>query len=201
VREKNQYRLFFTDKYALYATFFGNDLMGMMPILLDHKVQCIASQEDESGNEVVMFGSDNGMVYQMEKGTSFDGANIECFLYLHFHHMGNPDLIKKWRGASIEATGDGYHELQISHDVAYSSTLKKQATSKNVVVNFSNIRWDSGNSWDTLIWDGSTMAPNRIKLSNSGENISLIMRSNADYYEPIKITGANIRYNNRRPKR
>ncbi|TFH51408.1 MAG: hypothetical protein E4H01_00520 [Lysobacterales bacterium] len=51
VRDKNQYRLFFSDKTALYMTMNGTDSRGIMPVLLQHQITCVWSQENATGSE------------------------------------------------------------------------------------------------------------------------------------------------------
>ncbi len=74
VRDKSQYRLFFSDGYVLYFTF--SKAGGFMPVKLPNAATWAWSSEESDGSEVVYFGSTNGMVYQMERGTSFDGDPV-----------------------------------------------------------------------------------------------------------------------------
>jgi hypothetical protein len=96
-RDKSQYRLFFSDQYALYLTFDGRKVIGMMPMLLGNAVRCVWSSEESDGSETIFFGSTNGMVYQMEKGTSFDGDAIEHYLHLAFNFSKSPRVNKRYR--------------------------------------------------------------------------------------------------------
>lgn len=75
-RERSQYRVFFTDKTALYLTFNRGKLIGAMPQRLLHTVECITSEENGAGDEEIYFGSDDGYVYQLDVGTSFDGEAV-----------------------------------------------------------------------------------------------------------------------------
>jgi hypothetical protein len=68
VRIRNQYRVFFNDKYSLYLTFNNNQLVGIMPIQYAHTMTCVCSVEGASaGDEVILMGADNGYVYRAEK--------------------------------------------------------------------------------------------------------------------------------------
>ena len=93
VRQKNQYRLFFADGRALYLTFKGSRMIGVMPINLERKISTVHSSEDHEGFERIFFGTEDGVVYEMEKGTSFDGENIAAYLQLHADYLG-----KQWQG-------------------------------------------------------------------------------------------------------
>jgi hypothetical protein len=191
-RDKSQYRLFFSDKYALYITMSGNKVLGMMPQRFEHSVECIFSLENNAGNEVIMFGSDDGFVYQLEKGTSFDGDAINRYLVFHFHHSKSPRVSKAYKSLSLEAEGTGYAEFNFSYELGYADTDIAQPTSTTNTLDFSAGRWDTG-TWDTGFWDGRTLQPSNFKLEGTGENISLIIRSESDYFFPIKFSGALLR--------
>lgn len=199
-REKSQYRLFFADKYALYVTTDNRKVTGIMPQLFNDKVECMFSLEDSSGNEIIMFGSEDGFVYQLDKGTSFDGDDIETFLVLHFNSQGMESWIKSYLGAVMEVAGNGYSEYNFTYELGYNSVLIPQPNSVTEILNFSDVRWDSF-VWDAFIWDGTVLEPSRITLQGSAENISLIFRNNSDYYSPISFHGAQLRLLPRRQLR
>lgn len=202
-RDKSQYRLFFSDKYALYVTTENRKVIGMMPQLLNDEVKCIYSLEDVAGNEVIKFGSSDGFVYHMEKGTSHDGVAIETIQSFHFHHSKAPRRLKTYKDISFEISGDGYAEFNFSFELGYNSTNIQQGTSVNKVTNFSgSTKWDTaGSVWDTGVWDGFTLTPSIMKLNGSAENISLIILSNSDYFSPIVFSSSLIHYMYRRQLR
>lgn len=199
-RNKNQYRLFFSDGYALFITMNGNKLMGIMPILFPDKVTCAWSAEKVDGTEVMFFGSDNGMVYQMEKGTSFDGADIEAHIYFHYHYAKMLRRNKAWKDVALEASGTGYARYNIGYELDYNSIDKSQSVTESAILAFQSGKWDEGN-WDSGFWDGQSIKPGFHKLRGSSENISLIISKTSDYYKPIRFSGAYFRILPRRQLR
>ncbi len=199
VREKNQYRLFFGDESALYVTFSNRKVLGMMTEQLDHKVTCMHSVETSSGGEEIFFGSDDGYCYQMEKGTSFDGAAIETFAMFEYYNLGTPRLNKTYKGATVEATGNGYAEFSLGFELGYSSQDIHQPTSQanaadfEATVSFVESRWDVGN-WDNGFWDGVSVSPSNFKIVGTAENIAMILYTNSDEYQPIHYSGIMLRY-------
>lgn len=200
VRDKNQYRLFFTDKTALYVTTEGTKIVGLMPIIFTDTVECIASLEQNDGTEVMMFGSSDGFVYQLDKGTSFDGDDIEAFFKLHYNFLKSIRWLKAYKGLTLEASGSGYSEFSISVELGYNSTDISQPATQNQVLPFTTVQWDTF-VWDQFIWDGANLGPSSVKLEGSGENISIVIRKNSDYFTPISLTGAMVRYVHRRQLR
>lgn len=197
VRDKNQYRIFYTDKTAFYITMDGTKILGSMPVALNHEVTAMYSMEDNDGNEVIKFGSTDGFVYQMEKGTSFDGDPIIGFMFFHFVYFKSLRWIKKWLGIVMEISGDGYAEFDFSYDLGYGASEIPQASPVTSIAELSESRWDIS-TWDAFIWDGLTLTPTTKKLNGSAENISLIITRESDYFAPLTYSGALLRYTLRR---
>lgn len=199
-RNKNQYRIFYTDKTAFYITMDGRKIKGIMPVHLDHKVTAMYSRENSAGNEVIKFGSTDGFVYQLDKGTSFDGGSIESLMFFHYMSSKYIRWIKKYVGATIEASGNGYAEFNFGYDLGYGATNIPQPGTETNVAEFSESRWDLF-VWDAFIWDGKTLAPTSNKLRGSAENIALVITKNSDYFTPVKMSGALLRFSLRRQLR
>lgn len=204
VREKNQYRIFFSDNSALYVTKQGRKIVAMMPVTLDHPVVSIVSQETANGEEEIYFGSDNGYVYQMECGTSFDGGEIDAYIRLHYTNDGVRRLKTFQDSVTIEAQGSGYAEIDFGYDLDYGSENTFQAVDTNKEIEFSSdSRWDDGGAlWDTLFWDGRTLAPTTgLDFRGTAENVGFLVRKRSDYFSPVRLTGIHYRYQVRRPMR
>ncbi len=192
-RAKSQYRLYFSDNSALYITFEGRKVLGMMPQMLDHQITCVISQEDTSGNERIYAGTESGYVMEMEKGTSFDGAAIDWYFMTHFAHFGSPRLQKRYFSASIETVGLGYCAFQFSFELGYGSTALHQPTADlSIEAEFNASRWDEF-TWDQFWWDGQSISPSYAKLFGDAENISFVLRGSSAEYNPILFSGINTR--------
>ena len=196
-RTKSQYRIFFSDGYVLYVTFGANKILGMMPVKLAHAATWVYSSEESDGSETIFFGSTDGMVYQMEKGTSFDGDAIAHKFHLSWDWLKSAQLIKRFHSASLEVAGTGYSEFSFTFRLGYGLTDIAQPETQNEVTSFSPTVWDQF-QWDDFVWDGASLFPSLVDLGGESENISLMISGSSDYCEPIKFSGAMIRYSNRR---
>jgi len=192
-RDKNQYRLFFSTGYALYVTMIGNKVRGMMPQLFFDRVTCAWSGEAADGTEEMFFGSTDGMVYQLDKGTSHDGEPIETYLHFAYHHAGSPRQIKDYRHCGLEVSGNGYSEFAFSYLLGYGTTEISQPGTATLVTSFTASFWDAF-TWDAFIWDGQTLMPSEVGMRGSAENVSLLINSSSDYFLPITLGGATIHY-------
>jgi hypothetical protein len=196
-RDKSQYRLFFSDNTALYITFRGHKSIGVMPMLFENPVRCVCSVEETNGAETILFGSSNGMVYQMEKGTSFDGAEIERYLTLAYNFSRSPRILKSYRRCALEVAGSGYATFNFTYSLGYGSTDIEQPATESIVTSFAPVYWDSF-TWDSFTWDGISLMPSTAAMAGTAENFSILLRSKSDYHEPIRFSGARVAYVPRR---
>ena len=199
-RDKSQYRLFFSNKDALYVTFVGRKIIGMMPIYFRHPVSWAYSSEDSDGTETIFFGSTDGMVYQMEKGTSYDGGAIDFFFNVAWDFLKQPRMLKRYVDAAMEISGNGYAGFTVGYNVGYSSTDFAQPTSLATSVAFSGAQWDEF-VWDEFTWDGQALSPTMLSLGGEAENISFSIRGSSDYNASITFSGTTVNYIPRRATR
>lgn len=201
VRRKNQFRLFFSGGDGVYMTFKDRKILGMTPVTLPNPVVCISSAEGSSGQEEIYFGSSDGFVYQMDVGTSFDGAAIGWSAELAFNHFGGPRQLKTFRKGVIEVTGSSYCEFNVSNSLSYGSTeFDASIVTALSSASLSATQWDSF-VWDQFFWDGQTLAPSEFDITGTAENIALMFSGSSDEFLPFTINSAIIHYTQRRGMR
>lgn len=196
-REKAQYRVFFSDSYALYMTISNNNVMGAMPVQFPNPVTVVCEGESPDGAETSFFGSTNGYVYRLDAGTSFDGAEISANVTLVFNAIKSPRILKRYRKGSMEITGTSYAEFTFSYDLGYSSTDIGQDIGGSYSSNLISSYWDSVD-WDAFVWDGRTLAPSEVEIRGTAENIAVRIASISDIYAPFTINSTILHYSMRR---
>jgi hypothetical protein len=199
-RDLNQIRYFFTDNTAIYMTIIGNRLMGVSQITLAHSVECICSLENSSGDEAIYFGSSNGYVYQMNKGTSFDGDDITAFFRTPFYHYKTPRLRKRFMTAVLEIRATDYMELSFAPELEYGSSDVEQPGTSAVAVSGGGAVWDVS-YWDSMVWDGQEVTQQEMDLTGTSENMSMLVYSSGDYFAPFVVNSAIVHYMQRRQMR
>lgn len=197
-RDLSQYRLFFSNNYAIYMTMIGEKQIGVMPMLFAHTVRCAWNGIKEDGTEVSFFGGDNGLVFQMEKGTSHDGSDIEAYFRLAYNFSGGPTILKTYRGGRLEINGSGYCEFSFGYALGYNASDVIQPDAQTIVANLSSEAWDGAFVWDQGVWDGQTLTPSTMEITGDAENISIAIQSTGDYFQPFSVTGGVINYTPRR---
>ncbi len=187
-RTKSQYRIYFSDNTGIYITMDNQKVTGLGPVLLADIMRVMCSIENNSGSEEIYAGSDNGFVFQMEKGTSHNGDEIEVIGSTHFIHSNRPRREKHYQDVSFEISGSGYAEFDYAYELGYNTTDIPQASSVSKVTEFSSVFWDNF-TWDNFTWDGETISPTQVDMDGTAENVSHIFKSNSDYFSPIIMSG------------
>ena len=196
-RDLNQYRLFFSDKYAIYMTIGTKGVVGLLPVQLEHVVRCICSQKLTTGAERIFFGSSGGFVYRMNAGSSFDGAPIAHRLKLVFNHTKSPRTRKRYRKLALEIQSAAYAEFLASYILGYGTSEVEQPGNTFLTSTFSPSYWDSF-VWDAFYWDGLSLSPSEMSLDGTEVNISLLISGSSDAIYPFTLAGAFIHFSPRR---
>lgn len=193
IANKNQYWLFFQDKTALCCTINDGKMTSFMPCRFNHVVCCAFAFENESGEEIVMFGDENGYVHQFYKGTSFDGEELEWFFDLSFDPLSSPMTTKKFRMGRFEVMGDGYAEFNFSYCFEYETDQMEPGASTHSELDLNSVTWDNF-TWDNFTWDGKSLTPQDFEIKGSGVNISMSFKGSSNMFSPLVFPGAFIQF-------
>ena len=200
MRSKSQYRLFFSDGYGLYLTSVNQQYLGAMPVLFPNPVSCIDEDDTSAYGMASYFGSSDGQgyVYQLDMGTSFDGANIDAHISLAWDDINSPRILKRFRAASVEMQGNTYASISFGYFLGYASANIGQPVNVNYPSSFSGVPiWDTF-VWDNFIWDGQTLAPTDVDMTGTAENVQVIISSTTNYIGTFNINSVIYHYSPRR---
>ena len=200
VKSKGQYRLFFNDGTGIYATFAGNKLAGFLRVDLGKVVYAICSAEDALGDEVLFFGSDDGYVYQLDKGTSFDGGEIEAILRFSYYHYDTPTRDKRFRKIQFEMSANSDVEIKFQPDFSYADPDVPEARTRDLSIDGSGGYWNIA-YWNDFNWSGQIISTAEDNLDGIGTNMGLLILSEATYEQPHTLQGATVHYSPRRIRR
>lgn len=199
-RARNQYRLYGSDGTGLSMT-VGAGRNGLEYYFTEFKypvnVACTVTGEDSTGKDVVFFGSTAGMVYQADKGSSFDGEDIEAYIWLPFNHSKSPDVLKTYRKATMEMTATGYASIRFSVEFSYGDTDIQAHISESREIQGTGGYWDLAN-WETFYYDTKVVSSPSVPISGDGTNMSLIFYNKTDIDRGHKLDGVIVQYTPRR---
>ena len=199
-KDRSQYRIFFSDLSGLYISLINGKFLGCMPVRFAHAVTVAWQSEDASGKDVSYFGSTNGMVYQLDKGSSFDGNNIDAYFVLNWNAMKSPRLHKRFRKVALEVQGVAYAAFSFGYQLGYGSTEIDQPDPTSYASSFNAAYWDTM-TWDAFTWDGATLAPTEVEMAGTAENYQATFSSTTDYLYAFTINSMIVQYSMRRRMR
>lgn len=129
--------------------------------------------ELDGASRIFATGQD-GWVYMLDRGRSFDGADIEAWFKTAYASFGTPWQTKTFKRFEVEIRGQSAGELQAQTDYSYGDT----AMSANAIQSATNnpipppaSPWDLG-TWDTGTWDSQYSTMLSIRSGGRGENVA-----------------------------
>jgi len=187
-KDKNQYRLFFSDKSVLVGTIANGQVVGFTNWLLSDTPSFIAENH---------FGSTDGKVMKMDTGSSFNGVAIQSFLRLAFTPLGTPQNKKRYRKAILEVESGGQSTLNYVADYDYGtggSSVSVQTTIPGAVSGGGGGGfWDVA-TWDNFVWSSAVVAQAEAYLNGTGKNISLLIVHTSATDPAFTVQGVQLNY-------
>jgi hypothetical protein len=200
-REKSQYRLFFKDGFALFATVLNQQYLGSALILFPSVINCVDSTNLVTDDEATYAGSTSGFVYQLDVGTSFDGGDIFAYFMTAWDAIKSPRILKRFRAASIEVQGGSYAEIRYGYQLGYDSDQIAQIPAVDVPLNIGGLpHWDTF-VWDDFTWDGGGLTPTDVDETGTAENIRVTISSSSNYIAAYTVNSIIHHYSMRRGMR
>lgn len=193
-RAKDQYRIFWSDGTGT-SIFLHHKMPEITQFSYDITAQCAVSGEDSSGNEIMFFGDEDGFVYQIDKGNSYDGSEMTAILRLTFTHLGSPTINKRFHHATADIDAGVDTSLSVLAEYDYAGTAVSP-DSFTLALEGGGGFWDDVD-WDEFNWDGPYAESGSIPLNGRGVNISLAFLSQQTYEAPHTIHGMTIHYSER----
>lgn len=180
VRSKDQYRIFFSDNTCLLMGVSKGKSTGFFLLDLGRVVRCSCSAENLLGDEVLFFGSDDGYVYQMDSGTSFDGAVVNAYARLPYTHMGDPRRRKRVKRAVLEVDASVNSVLSFIPSFDYGDPGASSSVDQAFMVVGGGGFWEEA-LWDEFVWDEQVVGTAYAYLDGTGYNMSMLIQSNVTY--------------------
>jgi hypothetical protein len=199
VRSRDIYRVLFADGFG-FSVYLGKKNPEVMPIDLGKNITCCCSAETDNSTEKIWFGTDTGMIYQMDKGRSFDGGAVQYHIRLPFNHMGGPRVTKRWHKALIEYDSPSQVSLRIAGEVDYADPAEPPLAEQTVPVPGGGGFWDSVN-WDQFYWSAPVEGKIEVYIDAVGQNMSLLLGGEQADEEPHVLQGLTLFFTVRGMKR
>lgn len=202
-RSRNQYRVYGSDGSGLIAT-ASSEKSGLnwVPVVYFTQFQypislnCIVPCDDDT----TYLCDDEGMVYQTDKGSSFDGEDIEAYFRTAFNHMKSPTTVKSFLKASFEMSVDGYSVIRVHPEFSYGDTRYARHLLQEEESFGSGDRWNIG-TWNQFFWTARLIHNPSLNIRGSGTNLTIVVYSKNKIDQGHRVDGIIVHYIPRRLQR
>lgn len=204
VRSKNQYRIFFSDGTGIILYFVEQtnnvstptaSITAIMPFDYGSTrfINGMDSAIDASGIEHLYAAGSDGYVYELDVGTSIDGANIEAHLIMAFNQNKSPRQRKHYKRVILQATCTGLAQVNVGYDLSYAGTEADSGLRSLRQIIGGGGYWDQA-TWDNFNWDSPVVQEYKVDTPGNGRNIGLLIYSDNAIDDQYTISSAIINY-------
>lgn len=198
-RSESQYWLFFdhdSGTEVITLTFGNGGLQGFGRLIYPFTTNCVCSAEDGNGNELILVGAENGFVYTLEVGDSFDGSDIEAYFKLSYHHYDSPEYRKRFRQALFGMASNQSFAISVKPDFGYGSTQISAHRKINADLLGGGGIWDVS-KWGEFNWSAQSVEEANIDITGTSKNMSLHIYSKGQTL-PFTVHDVTVQYSPRR---
>lgn len=200
IKNRNIYRCYFADGRVVSIGFRQHEVAGHMTLSYPFTANCAVSGEDTNGAEIVFVGADDGFVYQIEKGTSFNGDPLRAFFRTVLYHSGSPGSFKKYAYARVDAQLFGQFSVKGRIEYDFDNDELNLGDELDFTTDEAGGYWDDF-GWDNFTWDKSTSGIPQQKLEGEGVNAAVYLHSETTSDPVHVIRGMTLQWLPRRDDR
>ncbi len=183
VRRLDLYRLYFDDGSGI-SIYYGRRNPEIMRFSLGFVPSCLEVGFDAFDRDVIFAGNAAGMVYQMDAGTSFDGAAMPFFLRLAYFNAGQPNRDKRWHSVTLEMTaGVSTAPFSLVADFGYGDEGEPTLPETARTLPGAGGLWDISN-WDEFVWSSPIQGQIYSEINGMGQNIAIGIVGDQVYEQP-----------------
>jgi len=176
-RTKTQYRVIWDDGVGLNVYMGRKNPEPMLFDISPLRFTCAAEGQNTVSGEIIVCGGDDGYVYQVDSGSSLDGAGIEGFVQPPFNHLGRPNSEKRLHKVTIELDAMAGASIGLSVVFDYGDEGQPNAFLDDQVV-FSGGKLWGGAVWDEFFWSGPIRGRGEFPADGVGRNIAVLFACN-----------------------
>lgn len=197
VRDKSQYRIWYSDGAALTQTYRGNRIIGYSVLTGTVKPTCAFNGDDSLGNEMCLIGAQDGNVYRTDVGWSADGVAIDAVIRTTPDNIGRPRQIKVFSGFSLQIATPRRLKILTQAEYDYSHAAPDISQSVLAETSFSLGLWDAGR-FDEMVFDSADerggIAYPEVRLDGVALVISMLIYHGQEIRPPFVVESGSFNY-------
>lgn len=129
--------------------------------------------------DAMFIGANNGFVYRVDQGESFDGADIESYLRLPYWSLKSPNQRKHIKRVLFNVSALGEAELRVRPYFNYAGPEPANHAGRDMPVSGSSSIWDAPYwdevNWNEFNWAGAVVQDGRADITGTGKNFSITL--------------------------
>ena len=193
----SHYRLFFDDGFVACVTF--NKGASAASSILDYGFQAVCSWSSmEDGEEYVYVGAEDGFVYQLDSGNSFDGSSITGFIRLPFYHYKTLRYNKRFLKAVLELDAptsvSNNTTMTLLTEFDYGSISIPDSREHSYTIVGGGTYWDYLDAWGEFAYDSPVVDSAEADLDGIAENMSCYIGFESIYDGTFTLQALTIDY-------
>jgi hypothetical protein len=193
-REKNQYRLFFSDSTGYIFTWnIEKKIKGVTQIKYNNPVLTVSEGKDDNGDDFIVFSSNNGYVYLMDSGTSFDGEVITTRLSTSFYSYRSPSNWKRFHKILLETTAGKDLRIAGRANFNYKNPFMPRTDGETFEGEDAGGIWGT-DKWGEFVYSSTVIQTPTLYLTGVGNNMSITISTSDKYSSPHIIQSAVVDY-------
>lgn len=139
------------------------------------------------------FVSGGTYVYELDKGTSFDGDLIFAYFVTAFFNNRALMLRKRYKRVWISALSEGYSEATLQYDV--SPSAYDGGTSRDKIVElYPKGAWLDVADWGRFVWSAGATPEVRLDTPGTGRAMSVMVKSLSSISDPFTIQSFTVQF-------
>ncbi|WP_375188405.1 hypothetical protein [Sphingobium yanoikuyae] len=198
IKAKDQYLIFFDDRTGI-SFYMGRKNPEAMIFEYPFVVTCCHVAEVD-GKERIFVGADDGHVYELNVGPSFDGQAIEAMVQLAYGNQRAPRVNKRYHKIALDVEATPGVQISILAQFDNAGDLQPYPHAENIALTGGGGIWGVSD-WADFYWDAPDVARAETSNPGSGENISPIIVSISDFMDGYTLQSATILWSQRGMKR
>ena len=190
-----QYLVFFNDGSALTIKPTGSSTAESMYLEYSESIyfNTVESFVGTDGVERVIAAGSDGFVYELNKGTSFDGASLKSRLFTAFNSNRYPRLRKRYKRAVLQATCVNTADVSVGYELDFGSSNTSAGTRSAQSLVGAGGYWDAM-TWDSFNWDSPYLSEYTVDTPENGLNIGLLIYGDSAVNDSFTISSVILHY-------
>jgi hypothetical protein len=198
VKAKDQYRLFWDDGSGI-TLYIGRKAPEALPFKVGFRAYCACAGEVDNGRGDRLFvGAHDGFVYELNRGTSYDGAEIQSYIRLPFTAAGSPSQATRWMKATFEMDAPDDTTFGVAFDVDYGRGLGGEATDVDLDAGSAIV---SSDLYANVDWSQPVQGVLEYHIAGIGPNIAATLIHNSAVARQHTISSQTYNFSRRGMKR